>query len=269
MKRHEQEQRLSLLLADDEVPFCVAFEAALATQRRFVVTSVHSGEEAIAILKQTRFDVVVLDYRMAGVSGLNVLQWMHEQKIDTPVIMITAAGNETVAVESMKLGAYDYVRKERLDLAHVAVLIAGVYERYLFRLQRELNRRFLEEQSKNYVAVQTFHSTLVSIAQIVDNSLSVISSKMSQREAELKASSDPNGQNQIARTFKALQLEYGAVASAIRSIMEMANTLEGNFKLALAALPPGGSPIQEHLLSSIEVDSMKNSNKQSMQSKEQ
>ncbi|MBM4162614.1 MAG: response regulator, partial [Ignavibacteria bacterium] len=99
----------SLLIVDDDDSFRIAMKQILSSSGRYRVRSCESGESAIEALQQERFDVVILDYRMGGISGLNVLQWMHEQKIDTPVVMMTAAGSESVAVEAMKLGAYDYV----------------------------------------------------------------------------------------------------------------------------------------------------------------
>src|SRR3989339_594610 len=102
----------SVLLADDDDSFRSVIKQVLTSTGKYRVHPCESGDQAIEALRQERFDVVIVDYKMPGLTGLNVLQWMHEEKIDTPVIMMTAAGSESVAVEAMKLGAYDYVRKE-------------------------------------------------------------------------------------------------------------------------------------------------------------
>lgn len=65
---------------------------------------------------------------------------MYEQKNETPVLMLTAAGTENIAVEAMKLGAYDYIKKDQLDLEHLPINLNGIYERYLFRKERENNQ---------------------------------------------------------------------------------------------------------------------------------
>jgi FixJ family two-component response regulator len=188
-----------------------------------------SGEEALDLLKQERFDVVILDYKMSGISGLNVLQWMHEQKIETPVVMMTAEGSETVAVEAMKLGAYDYVRKEHVDIDHIEILISGVYERYLFRKERERREAIEREREKSLIAVETFHSTLASIAQIVNNSLSMVSLNIQEHEAELKPFVTGEGQERLAKAFADMKQEYSVISSAVKSMLNMANVLHGNF----------------------------------------
>src|SRR3989337_2145300 len=115
-----------ILLVDDDDSFRMAIRQVLSSTGKYKVKTCDSGETAIEMLKGERFDIVIRDYKMVGMSGLNVLQWMHEQKIETPVVMMTAAGSEMVAVEAMKLGAYDYVRKEHVEIDHIEILIAGV-----------------------------------------------------------------------------------------------------------------------------------------------
>ena len=70
-----------------------------------------SGQE---VLRGRPIDCLFLDYQLGGRSGLDVLQTLRERGEDVPVIMLTGAGNETVAVESMKHGAQDYMAKDFL-----------------------------------------------------------------------------------------------------------------------------------------------------------
>lgn len=139
----------TLLMVDDDDAFRIAMKQAISESGKYKVRSADSGESALEALQHDQFDVIVLDYRMPGISGLNVLQWMHEQKIDTPVVMMTAAGSESVAVEAMKLGAYDYVRKEQIDIDHIGILIDGVVERHLFRKEKEHREAIEREREKS------------------------------------------------------------------------------------------------------------------------
>ena len=68
---------------------------------------------------------------------------MYEQKNETPVLMLTAAGTENIAVEAMKFGAYDYIRKEQLQFEVLPILINGVYQQFLFRKEKE-NKEFIQ-----------------------------------------------------------------------------------------------------------------------------
>ena len=112
---------LRVLVAEDEESFLRVLTTVLESTKRFSVYPCEEGDEAVAALKRSRFDLVVLDYKMPGMSGLNVLQWIHEQKLDTPVVMLTGAGSENIAVEAMKLGAYDYLKKDFFDRNHFPV----------------------------------------------------------------------------------------------------------------------------------------------------
>jgi CheY-like chemotaxis protein len=225
---HERELR-SVLVVDDDDSFRIAMKQVLSSSGKYRVKSCDSGESALEALQQEKFDVVVLDFMMSGISGLNVLQWMHEQKIDSPVVMLTAAGSESIAVEAMKLGAYDYVRKEHIEIDHITILIDGVYERYLFRKEKERREAIEREREKSLVAIETFHSTLASIAQIVNNSLSMVSLNIQEHEQELKPFVTDEGQMRLAQAFAEMKQEYSVISSAVKSMLNMANVLHGNF----------------------------------------
>ncbi|MGB2869703.1 MAG: response regulator [Bacteroidota bacterium] len=219
---------LSILIADDEDPFRLVIREIL-TGNGFKVEAVDSGESAIDALGRQRFDVVVLDYKMPGSSGLNVLQWMVEQKMDTPVIMLTAAGSEFVAVEAMKYGAYDYLRKEHIDINHLEVIINGVYERYQFRKEKERREHIERERALSLVAVEIFHNTLASLAHTVSASLGKASTALDQTENALAPFVRNEGRQLFLNAFSQLKQEYGAIAEASMSMLRAANLLHGNF----------------------------------------
>ena len=104
------QNKLNLLLVDDEETFVKVLALHLKDNYGYCTTIAFSGREAIKAIEESRtgFDVILLDYKMPEMNGLNVLQWMLEQKNQTPVVMLTGAGSEEVAVEALKLGAYDY-----------------------------------------------------------------------------------------------------------------------------------------------------------------
>ncbi|MBI3580009.1 MAG: response regulator [Ignavibacteriales bacterium] len=219
----------SILVVDDDDSFRLVIKQVLSSVGNYRVDDCDSGEAALNALQLERYDVVILDYKMTGISGLNVLQWMHEQKIDTPVVMLTAAGSESIAVEAMKLGAYDYARKEHVEIDHISILISGVIERYLFRKEKERREMIEREREKSLVAIETFHSTLASIVQIVNNSLSMVSLNIQEHETELKPFVTPEGQQRLAKAFAEMKQEYAVISSAVKSMLNMANVLHGNF----------------------------------------
>lgn len=69
------------------------------------------GQEAMRILDNEAFDVIVLDVRMPGLSGLEVLKRIRTQKPEIPVILLTGHSATRDGIEGMRLGAFDYLMK--------------------------------------------------------------------------------------------------------------------------------------------------------------
>jgi CheY-like chemotaxis protein len=214
--------KMKILFADDDDAFRNVMTMVLHEDPNFEVTGVGSGEEAIEALKSNTFEVIVLDYKMGEVSGLNVMQWIHEQKIDTPVIMLTSAGNEMVAVEAMKLGAYDYVRKENIELHHFQTLINGVYERFMFRQERREIERIKTRREKNLAALDMYHDTASSFGQVLNNSMTVFSIKMEEYSQELLPYVKEEGKKIFTDAFNDLRQELAVIASGFRSVVDLA-----------------------------------------------
>ena len=104
------ESTCKVLLVDDEVEF-VQTTAKRLTRRRLNVEAAHSGAEALEMLAATEADVVVLDVRMPGMSGLDTLREIKGRHPLVEVIMLTGHVSVEVAIEGMELGAFDYLMK--------------------------------------------------------------------------------------------------------------------------------------------------------------
>jgi two-component system response regulator HydG len=77
----------------------------------YTVQSAGSGEEGLTLARGNAFDVILSDMRMPGISGIDVLRKLREQHVDSAFIVMTGFGTVDTAVESMKLGAVDFVQK--------------------------------------------------------------------------------------------------------------------------------------------------------------
>lgn len=99
-----------ILVVDDEEPVrdvpCEYFES-----QGFGVEAAPDGEAALAALGRLRPDLVLLDVRMPGIDGVEVLRRIRRADPDVPVIMVTANEDVALAKEMLKLGAFDYVAK--------------------------------------------------------------------------------------------------------------------------------------------------------------
>ncbi len=99
-----------LLLIDDEVDVQYSFRRIFESPELEVHTA-SSGEEGLKLLAQVKPDLVISDIRMAGLTGLETLRRIRQTDARLPVILMTAYGTTQMAIEAMKLGAFDYVLK--------------------------------------------------------------------------------------------------------------------------------------------------------------
>lgn len=99
-----------VLLVDDEPLMRIPLSDRLRSAG-YDVTAASTGEEALEALLSTTFDVAVIDLKLPGIDGLEVLRRIRERGWDTDAVVITAHGTIGAAVEAMKLGARDFLTK--------------------------------------------------------------------------------------------------------------------------------------------------------------
>jgi two-component system NtrC family response regulator len=133
-----------ILVVDDDASLRRIIEFNLK-KKGYKPTALETAEEAVECLKKSDFVLLISDIKMPGMDGLDLLTIAQEIKPDLPVIFITAFGTIEMAVEAMKLGAYDYITKpfDLDDFMHT-VEKALDYHRLLdenLRLKKELKDR--------------------------------------------------------------------------------------------------------------------------------
>lgn len=106
----QMNQKAKILVVDDEEVVRLSYLRALAGERCNVET-VRNGTDALQMMGQHPFDVVLLDQRMPGIDGMSVLKTIKEKWPDSEVIMITGYPAVESAKEAVTLGAYDYLAK--------------------------------------------------------------------------------------------------------------------------------------------------------------
>ncbi|HUA63150.1 MAG TPA: sigma-54 dependent transcriptional regulator [Verrucomicrobiae bacterium] len=102
--------RKAILVVDDDESLRRVTELQLQ-EAGYEVRTAASGELALRILDEHSFTLVITDYKMPGLSGMDVLQAVRKSHPQTAVLMITAFGTVQSAVVAMKAGAYDYITK--------------------------------------------------------------------------------------------------------------------------------------------------------------
>jgi CheY-like chemotaxis protein len=220
---------LRVLVADDEESFLRVLTTVLESTKRFTVYACEEGGEAVAALKRSHFDVVILDYKMPEVSGLNVLQWIHEQKMDIPVIMLTGAGSEDIAVEAMKLGAYDYIRKDSFDRNHFPVIVNSVYERYLFKKDKEQREARARKLERGLEAFELLSSSLSTFAHEVNSTMTNVTQLTDESERFLQPQLPPQGREYLNTHLKQIREEYRNLMAIGEAIVSLSKVMNDNY----------------------------------------
>ncbi len=134
-----------------------------------------SGMEGLEKIGKNRFDLIILDYRMPGMSGLDFMNKLGEKKIDIPVIMATGESDTRIAVEVMKTGAYDYVSKDEIFKGGMSLVLKRTIERY----EEKKERQRLEVETKKYAQkLEKANAQLKKLDQMKDDFVSMVSHEL-------------------------------------------------------------------------------------------
>ncbi|WP_319470504.1 response regulator [uncultured Pseudodesulfovibrio sp.] len=106
----KRKEDIRLLIVDDEVGFADVLQKRMS-RRGVVVETASSGEEAVRMLRGRDFDVAVVDLKLEGMDGIEILKVFKLLAPELPVLMLTGHGSETAAKACMELGASDYLSK--------------------------------------------------------------------------------------------------------------------------------------------------------------
>jgi DNA-binding NtrC family response regulator len=138
----EQEKQIKLLIVDDDEKFLSTIAERLGL-KDFDVTTATEGGKAIKTAKKGKFDVALLDLKMPGMDGMELLQILKKKHRFLEVIILTGYASIDSAVEATKLGAFDYLEKPyNLD-----TLLEALKDAYESRLRKkfEHDKKRMEE----------------------------------------------------------------------------------------------------------------------------
>ena len=124
----------SILIVDDDSRLRQSFDKLLH-EEGYKVRTAPSGEAGLEAVKQEIPDLVIMDVRMPGMSGIEAFQAMRKIDPKLPVIVMTAFGTTETAIEAIKLGAFDYLLKP-FDIPDILTLIEQAIEAGRFMRSR-------------------------------------------------------------------------------------------------------------------------------------
>lgn len=146
----------TILLTDDEPGVRRALKEILEFEG-YNILEAEDGESALRIIESRPIDLMLLDVKMKGLDGLDVLERLNENNTEFPVIMLTGHGNIDTAVQSTRLGAFDFLQKPP-DL-----------NRLLISVRNALDRNKLYNENKNMRRRMTKVSEILGTSTVIDN----------------------------------------------------------------------------------------------------
>lgn len=146
---------LDMLVVEDE-GFQREMLRDLLTREGHRVTEAESGEKALQLLESSLFDLILLDFRMPGMNGLELLRQIKRINPEIEVVIMTAYGTIETAVEAMKAGARDYLTKP-IDFEELCILIVRVAEHRTLVRENRMLRRELKAKGVSADAIR-YHS---------------------------------------------------------------------------------------------------------------
>ena len=126
-------EKIKILMIDDEERFCKTTARILETRDMAVTTL--NREEAVPELENNPYDVVLLDMKMPGITGMEVLERIKKMQLPPEVIILTGHASLDVAVQTIELDAFDYLLKP-CDPEDLIVKILQAYERVIYKRTR-------------------------------------------------------------------------------------------------------------------------------------
>jgi len=149
-----QESTTKIFLVDDDDIDAMSFERALKKSGlNYSLDHCANASDALAQLRNENYDCIFLDYQLPGVDGLELLKKIRDFGISAPIAVMTSQGDEKIAVEMMKAGAFDYFPKNEVNAENIRKVVNAGLKINEVQRQKEVAELQLKENNDKLNAI--------------------------------------------------------------------------------------------------------------------
>ena len=226
------QSNLRILLIDDDKAFIDTIAFQLREERKHKTIVVYSAVDAAHTLETTTsgVDVVLVDYEMPEMNGLDFLKWMKTGHRETPVIMLTAYDSGTVAEQAMKLGAYDYLRKDKLDMNILTHAIDATHERHLYRIDQQFEEERLREMGLDKQATDKARDVLSTITPPLNSAIANINFELEVNLEGVLGELPPGSREKVNAIVENILKEVRVLETSVRGLLTLYRILYAHHK---------------------------------------
>jgi DNA-binding NtrC family response regulator len=159
--------KIRVLIADDEPLVLDLLREVVSRESCYTVDLAESGEAALKLIENDDYGVIITDLMLHGMSGMDLLKEIKSRSRETQVIMVSGKGTIDLAVEAMKMGAFDFLTKP-FSPQHLLQILGRAREHYASLMENKQLRGELRQLRKNYELVGA-HASIVRIREIIEN----------------------------------------------------------------------------------------------------
>lgn len=175
-----QQAEFKLLLIDDDEVDVMTFQRALKkSDLKYSLNICYNAVETLSTIETNTFDCIFLDYLLPGIDGLQLLRKLRDMSINTPVAVMTSQGDEKIAVEMIKNGAFDYFTKNDITPDKISKVVLSAVRLWDAERQRQIaERKIIENNSRLNAILESTRNLIYAF----DRNLNLISFNSSFKE---------------------------------------------------------------------------------------
>ncbi|WMJ73824.1 response regulator [Cytophagaceae bacterium ABcell3] len=100
----------NILIVEDDIVFCKMLNKFL-NKNSYLADDAQTAEEAIEVMQNKHYDIAIIDYRLPGKNGIELLEWIKDNQKSTKVFMVSRTDDKQIADKALQLGAKEYINK--------------------------------------------------------------------------------------------------------------------------------------------------------------